>query len=159
MSLQITFLLRYLEDSRDSVKLSVLKDLKYVGERGGHLWDASQISSLIHFILARLPDPNRMETEGEYFFIGNSSEICHTSLDVINTLTCSSAILSFIHVPGEICRILLTFLGSGRFMFVFLFFIDLDSPLWTLIERSIHSGDRVIALNAIQIATYIAFNW
>jgi hypothetical protein len=77
------------------VKLRVLKDLKFLGEKGGHLWEPSHISVLINSILNHYSE--RMETDA---FNGIDAEIVYTTLDVINSLTSSSAILNFVCSPG-----------------------------------------------------------
>ncbi|ODM89771.1 Integrator complex subunit 7, partial [Orchesella cincta] len=127
LSLSVSFLLSHLDDSRAKVKLSILNDLKCLGEKGGHLWEASHISALISSII---PAENRMETDEEPVNLHN--EIVYTALDVISSITSSSAILQFIYTA--------------------------DSPLWKLLESSIESSDMLVALKAIEISTFIALH-
>jgi len=98
---QVTFLLQYLRDSRVQVKLSVLKDLKYLGEKGGHLWESEHIDVLIKSILQRNDwiIEEKMEIDNEQDTANSSpidAEIDHATLDAINSVTSSSAILIFI---------------------------------------------------------------
>lgn len=38
-------------------------------------------------------------------------------------------------------------------------FLFSDSPLWKLLESSIESSDRAVALKAIEIVSFISVNW
>jgi len=80
-----------LEDLRPEVKLSVLKDLKLLGQKGGHLWDSAQVTTLINSLLTHYSD--RMEVDEEQNI---DTQIVYTTLDVINSLTSSSAMLNFV---------------------------------------------------------------
>jgi len=100
---QVSFLLTNLDDSRPQVKLGVLKDLNFLGEKGGHLWEQAHISVLIHSIMNHYSD--RMGTD-DYNRL--DSDIIYTTLDVINSLTSSSAILNFVTSSGNYTYFLAT---------------------------------------------------
>jgi hypothetical protein len=92
-----------LGDSRPQVKLSVLKDLKYLGEKGGHLWEANHIAVLINSIVRGKHLDDQMETDDDNDCPKQQpidAEIEHATLDVINSVTSSSAILNFIYSAG-----------------------------------------------------------
>lgn len=102
--MQVSFLLTYLEDSRPQVKINVLKDLKFLGDKGGHLWEASHVSNLIDCVLK---EDSILKEDDESMDVDVSvdspqeAEIRHMALDVIHSLTSSSAILPFVHVSSN----------------------------------------------------------
>lgn len=61
------------------------------------------------------------------------NQIVYSALDVISSITSSSAILQFIYSP--------------------------ENQLWRLLESSIDSADMSVGLKAIEISTFIAMNW
>lgn len=94
-----------MDDSRTKVKLNILKDLKYLGERGGHLWEAAHISSLIASVL---PTEEKMETDDDQPSHVHD-DVVFSALDVISSITSSSAILQFIYVAGKLVNVLKCF--------------------------------------------------
>ncbi len=135
----MSFLLTYLEDSRSQVKISVLKDLKFLGEKGGHLWESSHVSALIDCVMTNDDemddddDEDAMEIDSVEQHSHHEAEIRHMALDVIDSLSSSSAILPFVHAQ--------------------------NSPLRQLLQTNIHSSDMISALKAIRITTDLANNW
>lgn len=85
-----------MDDSRAKVKLSILKDLKYLGEKGGHLWEVNHISALIGSVL---PAEDKMDVDDDASTVHN--DIVYTALDVISSITSTSAILQFIYTSGK----------------------------------------------------------
>ena len=80
------------------VKLCVLQDLKYLGKKGGHLWEATDVSTLIHSI-QKYDTLDKMETD-EADVDNEPKKIIGYALDVIEELTASSATLNCLYSPG-----------------------------------------------------------
>lgn len=78
------------------MKLSILKDLKFLGEKGGHLWEGAHITKLISAVL---PSEDKMDTDEEETVL---SEIVFHALNVISSITSSSAIFQCIYVAGTV---------------------------------------------------------
>ena len=81
------------------VKLCVLQDLKYLGKKGGHLWEASDVSSLIDSV-QKYDTVEKMETD-EDDADNEPKKIIGYTLDVIEELTTSSATLNCLYSPGN----------------------------------------------------------
>jgi hypothetical protein len=96
---QVFFLLHYLQDSRAMVKLCVLQDLKFLGKKGGHLWEADDISNLIKIVTRKNSIKSGKGDDFELTPAENEKMINYT-LDAINSLTSSSAIVNCVKQPG-----------------------------------------------------------
>ena len=107
---QVSFLLTYMNDARPEVRISVLRDLKFLGEKGGHLWEPNHISTLMD---SRIKDRRALEENDDAMEVDDDNneepavnllleaQIIHTTLDVIDSVTSSSAILPFLQSPGK----------------------------------------------------------
>ena len=84
------------------VKFCVLQDLKFLGKKGGHLWEAHDITNLIKIVTSKKSIKREKGDEVTELTPSENEKMINYTLDVINSLTSSSAIVNCIKQPGNL---------------------------------------------------------